>query len=429
MKLLVIGSGGREHALCWRIKQSKKCRRLFCVPGNGGAESNWSCPPLKVDDFDALTWFAKHEGIDFTVVGPEVPLVEGIVDRFQSEGLKVFGPTAGAALIEGDKAFAKELMKPAGIPTAKFTIHHEMASALKSPLLDTYPVVVKVSGLAAGKGVIIAESPREVDHALGNIFHLKKFGESGSTALIEECLTGPELSYLVITDGEDFVALPPSQDHKRLGEGDTGPNTGGMGAFAPAPLANPELCAEIEMRVVKPALKTLKERGHPYRGLLYCGLMITADGPKVLEFNCRFGDPEAQAVLPLMNVDLLELMMAASEEGGITRWKEKHGDEPVYMTDKSAACVVLAADGYPGHYEKGMDIKGLEAHYPETYIFHAGTKMIDNDVVTTGGRVLGVTGIGTTLQDALDRAYFAANGIRFSGKYFRRDIGWRAAEK
>lgn len=429
MKLLVIGSGGREHALCWKISQSPKCGRLYCVPGNGGAESNWSCPPLKVDDFDALTWFAKHESIDFTVVGPEVPLVEGIVDRFKSEGLKIFGPDAGAALIEGDKAFAKELMQSAGIPTSKFTIHHGMQSALKSPLLGTYPVVVKVSGLASGKGVIIAESPREVDHALGNIFHLKKFGEAGSTALVEECLYGPELSYFVITDGEDYVALPSSQDHKRIGEGDKGPNTGGMGAYAPAPLATPQLCSEIEEVIVKPTLKALRDKGYPYRGLLYCGLMITKDGPQVLEFNCRFGDPEAQAVLPLLKVDLLELLIAASEEGGITRWKKKHGDEPVYMTDKSAACVVLAAEGYPGHYEKGMDVKGLQDNYPDTYIFHAGTKMIDSDIVTSGGRVLGITGIGPTLQAALDRAYFAANGIRFNGKYFRRDIGWRASEK
>ena len=429
MKLLIIGSGGREHALCWKIAQSPKCGQLFCTPGNGGASNEWSCPPLKADDFDALTWFAKHESIDFTVVGPENPFADGLVDRFLKAGLKIFGPTASAALIESDKAFAKELMAAAGIPTAEFSIHHSMPGALKSPLLNEYPVVIKVSGLAAGKGVIIAESPREVDHTLGNIFHLKKFGEAGSTALVEKFLEGEELSYLVITDGEDFVALPPSQDHKRIGEGDTGPNTGGMGAYAPAPIATPELCAEIEQKIVKPALAELASRGNPYRGLLYCGVIITKDGPQVLEFNCRFGDPETQALLPLLKIDLLELLIAAAKPGGIADWKKEHGDAPIWHEKKHAACVVLASDGYPAHYEKGFPIRRLDGMYPDTVIFHAGTKIQDGRHLTNGGRVLGITGIGDTLRNALDKAYYAANAIDFSGKYFRRDIGWRALRK
>jgi len=426
MKLLVIGSGGREHALCWKITQSPLCGKLFCAPGNGGAASSWACPPLKQDDFDALSWFAKHESIDFTIVGPEAPLVEGIVDRFNKEGLSIFGPTASAALIEGDKAFAKEMMEIAGIPTAKFTIHHSMIDALKSPLLNKYPVVVKVSGLASGKGVIVAESPREVDHALGNIFHLKKFGEAGSTALIEEYLEGEELSYFVITDGEDFVTLPPAQDHKRIYEGDKGVNTGGMGAYAPAPIASTELCAYIESHIIIPALKAMRDKGSPYRGLLYCGLIITKEGPQVLEFNCRFGDPETQAILPLLQIDLLELLMAAGQSHGITRWKQEHQSSAVWTPHKSAACVVLAAEGYPGHYEKGYPIRGIEGNYPDTVIFHAGTKLEEGQLLTSGGRVLGITGIGSTLRGALDKAYYAANAITFSGKYFRRDIGWRA---
>jgi len=426
MKLLIIGSGGREHALCWKISQSPKCRKLYCAPGNGGAASSWSCPPLKQDDFEALIWFAKHESINFTVVGPEAPLVDGLVDRFHKEGLRIFGPTASAALIEGDKAFAKEMMAMAGIPTAEFTIHHSMIDALKSPLLAEYPVVVKVSGLAGGKGVIVAESPREVDHALGNIFHLKKFGESGSTALLEKCLLGEELSYFVITDGEDYVTLPPAQDHKRIYEGDKGPNTGGMGAYAPAPIATKELCGFIEKTIVKPALKAMRDKGSPYQGLLYCGLILTKEGPKVLEFNCRFGDPEAQATLPLLQIDLLELLVAALEPGGITKWKKDQAGKPVWKADKYAACVVLAAEGYPGHYEKGYPIRGVEGNFPDTVIFHAGTKLEEGQLVTAGGRVFGITGIGATLRAALDRAYYAANAISFSGKYFRKDIGWRA---
>lgn len=429
MKLLVIGSGGREHALCWKIAQSPKCRKLYCAPGNGGAASEWSCPPLKPEDFDALIWFAKHEAIAFTVVGPEAPLVDGIVDRFTKHGLKIFGPAAGAALIEGDKAFAKELMAAAKIPTARFTIHHSMPDALRSPLLDKYPVVVKVSGLAQGKGVTVAESPREVDHALGNIFHLKKFGEAGSTALIEECLVGEELSYFIITDGDDFIALPPAQDHKRLGDGDSGPNTGGMGAYAPAPIATPELCKTIEETIVKPTLKALKDKGNPYRGLLYFGLMITKSGPMLLEYNCRFGDPETQAILPLIDVDLLELMIASSEQNGISKWREKNKNRPAWNTGKSAACVVLAMEGYPGHYEKNIPIRNWDHHYKDIHIFHAGTRMDDGTLVTNGGRVFGITGVGANLQEALDKAYFAAHNIQFSGKYFRRDIGWRAMVK
>ncbi|NQS98102.1 MAG: phosphoribosylamine--glycine ligase [candidate division Zixibacteria bacterium] len=426
MNLLIIGSGGREHALCWKIAQSPLCDKLYCIPGNGGISAQWECPKLDGSSFEALAEFARAKNIDFTIVGPEQPLVDGIVNYFDKTGLKICGPTASAALIEGDKAFAKELMSSSGVPTARFTIHHNLVYTLESPHLKKFPAVIKVSGLAAGKGVFIVDSPREAENILTEIFARKKFGDAGSTVVVEECLTGDELSIFAITDGEDFIILPPSQDHKRIGEGDTGLNTGGMGACAPAPIGDPDTLGQIEERIIIPTLEAMRRRGTPYRGLLYCGLMITEKGPRVLEFNCRFGDPESQCVLPLIKPDLLELLLASAEEGGIARWKRKNPWEVIYTGNEYAACVVLASEGYPGSYQKGILIAGHDREYQDTIIFHAGTKYEGERFITSGGRVLGVTGLGKSLKEALDRAYSAIESINFQGKYYRRDIGWRA---
>ena len=428
MKILIIGSGGREHALAWKLAQSPLCDELYCIPGNGGICSQFPCASIDLTDFNALSQFATDNHIDFTIVGPEQLLVDGIVDHFQEKGLKIFGPTAKAALIEGDKAFAKELMASARIPTPNFSIHHDMDSALQSKFLELFPAVIKVSGLAAGKGVTIVHSPKHAENFLTEIFMQNKFGDSGSTVVVEECFLGPELSIFALTDGEDYILLPPSQDHKPVGERDTGPNTGGMGAYAPAPLATGELSHQVETTIIQPLLKTMRQRGAPYRGLLYCGLILVDEGLQVLEFNCRFGDPETQCVLPLIKPDLLELLIACAESGGIARWKEKHGSELIYPPDQHGVCVVLASNGYPGNYDTGFHIRGLEKDYPDTIIFHAGTKFKEGEYYTSGGRVLGVTSTASTLKAALAKAYGAVHSIRYQNKYFRRDIGWRALQ-
>ena len=429
MNILIIGSGGREHALCWKIAQSPLCDRLYCLPGNAGIAQRWECPPLKVDNFSGIIAFAKASEIDFTVVGPEAPLVNGIVDRFQDEGLKIFGPTSSAAIIEGDKAFAKDLMASNGIPTARFSVCHDYYGALDSPLLKRFPAVIKIAGLAAGKGVMIVSDSREVDAAFKAIFRERIFGHDGNTVVIEECLFGEEISIFALTDGTDFITFPVSQDHKRAEEGDVGPNTGGMGAYAPAPAGSREVIEEIEERVITPILKAMRDRGTPYKGMLYCGMMLTNKEPAVLEFNCRFGDPETQCILPLVKADLLEMLIAASEEGGIAQWKEKHSGEEIFTENKYAACVVLASKGYPGRYETGALIKGIDRDYPDALIFHAGTKKDGGQIITSGGRVLGVTGMGKTLGSALNKAYSAIEEIEFEGKRCRRDIGWRALDR
>ncbi len=426
MKILVIGSGGREHALCWKIAQSPLCGKLYCIPGNAGIARNWECPAVNGGDFEAVIDFVKSAGVDFTIVGPEQPLVEGIVDRFNAEGLKVFGPTAKAAMIEGDKAFAKSLMAETGVPTAEFTAHTDVASALKSPVMSRFPVVIKASGLAAGKGVIVAESRAEAVKTLRDIIENRKFGEAGATVVIEEYLEGEELSCFFITGGNNVIALPPSQDHKQIGEGDTGLNTGGMGAYSPPPVATAELLSEVERRIARPILEAMRDKDRIYQGMLYCGLIITDDGPKVLEFNCRFGDPETQCVLPLIQGDLLEMMLASTEEEGVRHYLKDHPGLEVYSGQRHAACVITASGGYPGSYAKGYLITGLERDYEDTIVFHAGTRIDGNDVVTSGGRVLGVTGLGDSLKAALERAYGAIDGINFKDMYFRRDIGWRA---
>ena len=429
MKVLIIGSGGREHALCWKIAQSPLCEKLYCIPGNAGIAEHWECAPVKVDNFDNVIAYAKAVGIDFTIVGPEAPLVDGIVDRFQEEGLKIFGPNSAAAILEGDKAFAKELMQENGIPTAEFRVCTDYYSALDAVMERSFPVVIKVAGLAAGKGVFIVKGTTEMEEVLTSILKDKKFGHEGNAIVVEKCLRGEELSIFALTDGENYILLPHSQDHKRIGEDDTGPNTGGMGAYAPAPAGTPEVIKSVEARVIRPLLRAMQKRGTPYHGLLYCGMILTNEGPSVLEFNCRFGDPETQCVLPLVKPDLLEMLIASSEAGGIAKWKENHKGEIISSPNEYAACVILASEGYPGSYQKGKKITGLEAILEGTVIFHAGTKKEGMDIVTDGGRVLGVTGIGATLGAALTKAYSAIRKIEFEGKYYRRDIGQKTLRR
>jgi phosphoribosylamine--glycine ligase len=429
MNLLVLGSGGREHALCWKLAQSPLCDKLYCIPGNGGIAQKWETASIKLNDFPALVDFARDKDIDLTIVGPEAPLVEGIVDHFIHNGLPIFGPVGNAAVLEGDKAFAKDLMATSNIPTAKFSVHHSIESAYKSPYLMQSPAVIKASGLAAGKGVAVVETYKETEAFLSDIFEKRKFGQAGSTVVIEECLRGQELSYLVATDGEDFIAFTPSQDHKRIGEGDTGPNTGGMGAYAPAPIVSKFDIEYIEEKIVAPTLKALRKKGIIYRGILYCGLMLTKHGPKVLEYNCRFGDPETQCILPLVDCDLVELLIACTEDGGIAKFKKTRKNLPIYTHNKHCACVVLSSQGYPESYQTGFKVSGLDEAPDDTLVFHAGTKLQEGNILTAGGRVFGVTGLGKSLKEALNKAYSAVDKIQFEGKYFRLDIGWRAMKK
>jgi len=422
MNVLVIGSGGREHALCWKLSQSPKLSRLFCAPGNAGIAQLAECVSISADNLADLRDFAKQEKIDLTVVGPEAPLVAGIGDLFRAAGLKIFGPTRAAAQLEGSKAFSKRFMQKYGIPTARFTVHTILEDAVKS--LDKYPcpLVVKASGLAAGKGVIICPNRSAAEVALHDMLSLHRFGDAGASVIIEECLIGEEASILAITDGENYFCLPASQDHKRLLDGDQGPNTGGMGAYAPAPVITPALQAQVEKDILQPTLAGLREEGSPFTGCLYIGLMITKDGPKVLEYNARFGDPETQAVLPLYDGDLLEACLA-SAEGDISRLKSK-------TSSGAAVCVVLASGGYPGSYEKGKPITGLDKVPDGVVVFHAGTKLSggmaspkDNQIVTDGGRVLGVTARAENLKAAVELAYRGAAAIQFEGKTYRKDIG------
>jgi phosphoribosylamine--glycine ligase len=420
MNVLVIGSGGREHALCWKLRRSDSPNpthhvKLYCAPGNAGIAQIAECAPISADNLIELRDFAKQEKIDLTVVGPEGPLVAGIVDLFHDAGLRIFGPTRAAAQLEGSKAHAKRFMQKYGIPTARFTVHTILDDAIKSLARYSFPLVVKASGLAAGKGVIICRSRDEAETALHDMLLLHRFGGAGSSVIIEECLVGEEASILAITDGENYFCLPASQDHKRLLDGDQGPNTGGMGAYAPAPVVTPELQARVEVEILQPTLAGMREEGSPFTGCLYVGLMLTQDGPKSLEYNCRFGDPETQAVLPLYDGDLLEACLA-SAEGDISRTKAKE-------SSGAAVCVVMASGGYPGSYEKGKPITGLDAIPDGVVVFHAGTRLKDNQIVTDGGRVLGVTARAENLKAAVELAYQGVEAIGFAGKTYRKDIG------
>lgn len=420
MHVLVIGGGGREHALCHSLSSSPRLSRLSCAPGNAGTATFADNVPIAPTARRALLQFCEEEAVDLVIVGPEVPLVAGLADELEAGGVHVVGPTAAAARIEGSKAFAKAFMARHGIPSARSRSfrRQQFDDALEYATGGSFPVVIKADGLAAGKGVIIAENATAAHVALREMMIDEAYGSAGHTVVVEEFLLGEEASVFALTDGRDYVLLPAAQDHKRVGEGDSGPNTGGMGAYAPAPLVTPELIATIDERIISPVLHGMVEDGHPYSGILYCGLMITDDGPHVVEFNCRLGDPEAQVLLPLLATDAVELFDAIA--------RTHLRDVEVHFLDRTAACVVVAADGYPGEYATGHPIDGLADVPDDVLVFHAGTSLEDDGRVTTaGGRVLGVTGLGADLTSALERAYAGVEAITFEGMQFRRDIGHR----
>ena len=416
MKILIVGSGGREHALAWKLAQSPLVEEIFIAPGNAGTGLIGTNVPIAVEDVAGLVAFAREKGIGLTAVGPEIPLALGLVDAFQAAGLTVFGPTQAAAQLETSKAFAKAFMQEVGIPTAvsaTFTDYQQAANYLPDG-----PVVVKASGLAAGKGVIVCDNRAEAEAALRQIMLDREFGPAGDEVIIEERLSGPEVSLLAFCDGQTAVPLPPARDHKRAYDGDLGPNTGGMGVYAPPPDVDAALIDHIMRTVIQPAVDGMARRGAPYVGVLYAGIMLTAVGPKVLEFNCRFGDPETQALLPLLDGDLAEILLACAA-GRLT-------PEMVRVHSGACATVVMAAPGYPGPYPKGLPITGLEAVPEEVVVFHAGTHHADGQIVTSGGRVLCVSALGADLATAVSRAYAGVAAIHFDGAHYRTDIGREA---
>jgi phosphoribosylamine--glycine ligase len=423
MKLLVIGGGGREHALCWKLAQSPRVEKLYCAPGNAGIADIAECVEIQAEENDALMKFARKEQVDLTVVGPEAPLCTGIVDLFQSNGLRVFGPRQAAARLEGSKVFTKQFLLKHKIPTAKAEAFTEAGPASAALRKAKFPVVIKADGLAAGKGVIIAKDLAQAEAAVREIMHKRVFGRAGDQLLIEECLVGEEASMLALVDGKSFVTLPSAQDHKRVFDNDQGPNTGGMGAYSPAPVVTDALLKQIEREVFQATVNGLASEGIEYRGVLYAGIMVTNDGPKVLEFNVRFGDPETQAILPRLDYDLLEAMEAVIDGRLATMtWPIKKD---------ACVCVVMASGGYPDKYAKGKAIHGLAdaAKVEGATVFHAGTKSSNGDVLTNGGRVLGVTALGKDIRAAVGRAYEAVAKIRFEGAHYRKDIAARALKR
>ena len=418
MKILVIGSGGREHALVWKLAQSPRVAEVFCAPGNAGTAQIATNLPIPIGDQDALVQFARSEGIALTVVGPDDALAAGIVDRFERAGLKIFGPTQSAARLESSKVFAKEFMQRHGIPTAASGHFSDSAAAHRFCQASRYPLVIKADGLALGKGVIIAQTAAEAAQAIHDIMEKRQFGAAGEQVVIEEFLTGQECSVHALVDGGHYLLFPAAQDHKQIFDGDQGPNTGGMGTFSPpAKLVTPEIVERIHREVMEPFMAGLKKDGLRFRGLLFPGVMVTAEGPTLLEFNCRFGDPETQALLPRLKSDLVDLL-EATVDGTLDTVR------PEWDT-RAAVCVILASGGYPGAYAKGKPITGIaEAEaLPGVTVFHAGTARNDGALVTAGGRVLGVTALGDDLRDAQARAYEAVARIHFEGVTFRRDIG------
>ena len=420
MKVLVIGSGGREHALLWTLRQSPRISQLYCLPGNGGICDEATCLPGDPKNLETLLAAAHQVQPDLTVVGPELPLSLGVVDEFVRRGLKIFGPTQTAAQLESSKSFAKEFMQRYNIPTAHYAVCTSEEDARRSLGLFSTPVVVKADGLAAGKGVVIAQTKEEAATTAGSMFSGKLLGSPVSRVVLEEFLQGDEISFLVLSDGERVAPLVASQDHKRVGEGDTGANTGGMGAYSIDTLADPAMAEWLLNHIARPVVAGMRAEGHPYRGILYCGLMMTARGPMVLEFNCRFGDPETQAVLMRLDSDLLEALEAAVEgrvSDGIFRWSAD-----------AACCVVVASGGYPGGFVSGKLISGLEriSEMSNVKVFHAGTSKRDGKFYTSGGRVLGVTARARRLQEAISKAYDAVKLISFEDMYYRKDIGARA---
>ena len=415
MKVAVIGGGGREHALAVTLAKSPSVEKLYALPGSDAMAAVAQCVPVGVEDLSGIAAFCEKEGVDLVVVGPEVPLTEGLADVCQAKGIAVFGPNKAAAQMEGSKVFAKNLMKKYNVPTAAYASFTDGAAAKDYITAQGAPIVVKADGLAAGKGVVVAQTVDEALAAVDAIMEDRIFGESGGRIVIEECMVGEEASLLAFVDGKTIVPMISAQDHKRIFDGDKGPNTGGMGAYAPAPVMTPELTRTVYDTILVPVVKGLAAEGITYQGCLYAGLMITADGPKVVEFNCRFGDPETQAVLPLLDGDLAQIMLACAK-GTLTA-------DMVHWKQASACCVIMASKGYPESSHKGDVISGLDNVAPDVQVFHSGTKVVDGQYVTNGGRVLGVTALGATLQEANDQAYANVRRISFDGQQVRQDIG------
>ena len=420
MKVLVIGGGGREHAIVWKLSLSRLVDKIYCCPGNAGISELAECIDVNPNDFDSLLDFVKYEWIDLTVVGPEDPLSRGIVDRFEREGRRILGPSEAAARLESSKVFSKDLMKSHGISTAEYKVFTSYVHAEEHVRLKGAPIVIKADGLAAGKGVYVASTVEEALDALKLVMKDKIFGGAGDRVILEECLRGEEASFMVFTDGKTIVPMVSSQDHKRIFDNDEGPNTGGMGAYSPAPIITPALERKVMEKVMKPMLRALKSEGISYRGILYAGLMIDKGNPRVLEFNCRLGDPETQPVLSRLKSDFMEIAMAITD-GTLA-------DVDIEWSAEHAVCVVMSSAGYPGKYRKGDLIKGIgEANGMEgVHVFHAGTAFDDGGIVTSGGRVLGVTATGTDIAAARHRAYDAVGKIHFEGMHYRKDIADRA---
>ncbi|MDX2250965.1 MAG: phosphoribosylamine--glycine ligase [Nitrospira sp.] len=419
MKILVVGGGGREHAMVWMLARSPRNPILYCAPGNAGIESVATCVPLKADDVAGLKDFVVREQIDLTVVGPEAPLALGIVDEFRRANLRIFGPTKNAARLEASKIFSKDVMAQARIPTARARSFDKAVDALAYLEQHELPVVIKADGLAQGKGVVIATTREEARDTVIDLMEKARFGQAGKRVLIEQFLDGEELTVMAFTDGRTVVPMLPAQDHKRVGDADTGLNTGGMGAYCPAPLGTPALREHVTRSILQPIVETMARLGSPFQGVLYAGLMVVKGVPYVLEFNARMGDPETQVVLPLLKTDLIEVMEAVIEH--------RLDQLAVEWHDDTAVCVVMTSGGYPGSYQQGFPIHGLPVqHGSRTMIFHAGTATKNGMVVTAGGRVLGITGRGTTLKEAQANAYQAVAGISFQDCHYRKDIAHRA---
>jgi phosphoribosylamine--glycine ligase len=423
MKVLVVGGGGREHALVWKIAQSPKVSKVFCAPGNAGISQQATLVPIKANDLEGLLDFALKEKVDLTVVGPEDPLTRGIVDLFESRGLCIFGPNRKAAEIEGSKAFAKEMMKKYGIPTASFKTFKGRAEAVTHLQSQKLPIVVKADGLAAGKGVIVCKTLEEAVRAVDQIMVEKVFGDAGNQVIIEECLVGEEASFIAFTDGKTIIPTASSQDHKAVFDGDEGPNTGGMGAYSPAPVVTPKVHEKTMNEILRPMIDGMAKEGRPYKGALYAGVMVSEGQPKALEFNARFGDPETQPVLMRMKSDIVPVLEACCHG--------KLADQRIEWDKRASVCVVMASGGYPGDYEKGKTIQGLEdvSRMKDVYVFQAATAMDQNRIVTNGGRVLGVTGLGEDIPKAIEKTYQAVRKITWEGVHYRNDIGQKALSK
>ncbi len=417
MKVLVVGGGGREHTIVWKLSQSPKITKLYCAPGNGGISGIAECVPIKAMDLDTIVTFSKENKVDMVVVAPDDPLAAGLVDKLTEAGIRAFGPVKAAAIIEGSKAFSKDLMKKYNIPTAGYMVFDNCSEALQYLDTSSAPIVVKADGLALGKGVIIAQTIQEAKDAVNGMMKDKVFGDAGSRIVIEEFIQGPEVSILAFTDGNTIVPMVSSQDHKRAFDNDQGPNTGGMGTFSPSPLYDEKLADYCMKEVFMPTVEAMNKEGRKFKGVLYFGLMITKDGPKVLEYNARFGDPETQVVLPRLKTDLLEIFEAIIDE--------KLSEINIEWDDNSAVCVIAASGGYPGKYATGIEINGIDKaeENNETIVFHAGTSCKDGKCYTAGGRVLGVTAVESTMDKAIQKAYAGIAKIQFEGMHYRKDIG------